>query len=119
VPVNATTRRILGALMTEGRFRRGYLGIAGGHRPLAPRIVDRLGRSSGVGVAEVMPGSPADAAGLRFQDVILDVDGQPLNNAGDLQRLMLSNVIGRSVALRVLRGDQILDLDVTPIELSD
>jgi S1-C subfamily serine protease len=119
VPVNATTRRILGALMTEGRFRRGYLGIAGGHRALAPRIVDRLGRSSGVGVAEVVPGSPAAAAGLRIQDVILDVDGQPLNHAGDLQRLMLNDLIGRPVALRILRGEEILELDVTPIELND
>ncbi len=119
VPINATTRRILGALMTEGRFRRAYLGIAGGHRALSPRIQGRLGRSSGVGVAEVVPGSPAALAGLRVTDVILDVDGHPLEDAGDLQRLMLTDVIGRPIGLRVLRGDQVLDLEVTPIELND
>ena len=96
VPINATTRRILGALMTEGRFRRAYLGIAGGHRALSPRIQGRLGRSSGVGVAEVVPGSPAALAGLRVTDVILDVDGHPLDDAGDLQRLMLNDVIGQA-----------------------
>ena len=119
VPVNATTRRILGALMTEGRFRRAYLGIAGGHRALSPRLNTRLGRSSGVGVAEVVAGSPADQAGVRVQDVILDVDGRPLDSAGDLQRLMLNDVIGRAVVLRILRGDQVLELDVIPIELND
>jgi S1-C subfamily serine protease len=119
VPINATTRRILGALMTEGRFRRAYLGIAGGHRPLAPRLSARLGRGSGVGVAEVVDASPAARAGLRVKDVILEVDGQHLDNAGDLQRLMLGNVIGRTLRLRVLRGDDVLELDVTPVELRD
>ena len=38
VPINTATRRIVGALMTEGRFRRAYLGIAGGPRPLPPRL---------------------------------------------------------------------------------
>ena len=105
--------------MTEGRFRRAYLGIVGGHRALSPRLSTRLGRSSGVGVAEVVVGSPADQAGVRVQDVILDVDGRPLDSAGDLQRLMLNDVIGRAVVLRIVRGDQVLELDVIPIELND
>ncbi len=119
VPINTTTRRILGALMTEGRFRRAYLGIAGGHRALPSRLSARLGRRSGVGVAEVVEGSPAARAGLRVKDVLLDVEGQPLNNAGDLQRLMLGDVIGRRMTLRVLRGDQVIDLEATPVELRD
>jgi S1-C subfamily serine protease len=119
VPINATTRRILGALMTEGRFRRAYLGIAGGHRALPPRLTSRLGRTSGVGVAEVVDGSPAAKAGLRVKDVILEVDGQPLNNAGDLQRIMLGDVIGRPIGLRILRGDEVLELQTTPVELRE
>jgi S1-C subfamily serine protease len=119
VPINATTRRILGALMSEGRFRRAYLGIAGGHRALSPRVGSRVGRTAGVGVAEVVEGSPAARAGLRVKDVLLEVDGQPLNNAGDLQRVMLGDVIGRKIRLRVLRGDQVLELEATPVELRD
>jgi|SRR5579859_1046853 len=119
VPINSTTRRILGALMSEGRFRRAYLGIAGGHRALAPRLTGRVGRTSGVGVAEVMAGSPAAKAGLRVKDVILEVDGQPLDSAGDLQRLMLNDVIGRTIPLRVLRDDQIIELHATPTELEE
>jgi S1-C subfamily serine protease len=119
VPVNSITRRILGALMSEGRFRRAYLGIGGGHRALPPRLTARLGRTAGVGVIEVAPGSPASRAGLRVKDVILDVDGRPLESAGDLQRLMINDVIGRSIQLRVLRDDHLLDLTAVPIELEE
>src|SRR5205809_615092 len=48
IPINSTTRRIVAALMTEGRFRRAYLGLAGGPRPLPPRLAGELGRQSGV-----------------------------------------------------------------------
>src|ERR671923_2536484 len=59
VPINATTRKIIGALMREGRFTRAYLGIAGGSRPLPPRLARELGRAVGVEVVEVVDGSPA------------------------------------------------------------
>jgi S1-C subfamily serine protease len=117
VPINATTRRILGALMSEGRFRRAYLGIVGGHRALPPRLWERVAKA-GVGVTDVMAGSPAATAGIRVKDVLLDIDGQPLTNAGDLQRLMISDAIGRTHRVRVLRDDAVLDLTVTPAELA-
>ena len=56
---------ILAALLSEGRFRRAYLGIAGGPRPLPPRLARELGRETGVEVVEVVEGSPAAAAGRR------------------------------------------------------
>jgi S1-C subfamily serine protease len=117
VPINATTGRIIGALMRDGRVRRAYLGIAGGHRPLPPRLATTFSRRSGVGVAEVMEASPASRAGLRPGDVILDVDGVALDSAGDLQRLMLDDAIGRTVVLRVARDEQVLDLRATLAEL--
>jgi S1-C subfamily serine protease len=119
VPINPTTRRILGALMSEGRFRRAYLGIVGGHRALPPRLTDRVGRAAGVGVTDIMSGSPAAEAGLRVKDVILDVDGQPLENSGDLQRLMISDAIGRSHSVRVLRDDEVIELRVIPALLEE
>src|SRR5918993_500430 len=87
VPINATTRRIIGALMSEGRVRRAYLGIAGGPRPLPPRARAELGQSTAVEVVEVMPGSPADEAGLRPEDLIVSLDGQALDDVTDVQRL--------------------------------
>jgi S1-C subfamily serine protease len=117
VPVNSTTRRIIAALMTEGRFRRAYLGIAGGPRPLPPRIAAELGRSRGVEVVEVVEGSPAHRAGLRPEDLILEVDGLPVEDVGDLQRLMAGEVIGKTVSVRVFRDGQMLSLTAAPAEL--
>ena len=117
VPINATTRTIIGALMSEGRFRRAYLGLVGGHRPLPPRLIETAGRKAGIGINEVVDGSPAAVAGLRPKDIILDVDSTPMDSAGDLQRLMISDAIGRSITLRVVRDDQLIELVVTPAEL--
>lgn len=117
VPVNDATRQIIGALMSEGRFRRAYVGIAGRGRPLAPRHAAALGRTSGLGVADVISGSPAERAGLRPTDVLLELDGVDLNDASDLQKLMIGDAIGRSATLRVLRGDDVLTIAITPAEL--
>ena len=117
VPINSTTRMIVGALMRDGRFRRAYLGIAGGRRPLPPRLATTLDRLGGVGISEVVAGSPAAHGGLRVKDVILDVDGTPLADAGQLQRLMIDTAIGHPLHLRVLRDDLVVDVTVVPSEL--
>ena len=117
VPVNEATRQIVGALMTEGRFRRAYLGIAGGSRPLPPRLARRLGRGSGVEVVQVVEGSPAAEAGLRPEDLVVELDGSPVADVGDIQRLMVVEKIGAPVPVRVLRGGQELELALVPAEL--
>lgn len=117
VPINAATRRIIAALMTEGRFRRAYLGIAHGSRPLPPRMATRLGRTSGVEVVEVVQGSPAAHAGLRPEDLIVEVDGQPVTGVADLQRLMTGELIGSPVAATVVRDGDLLELELVPTEL--
>jgi S1-C subfamily serine protease len=76
VPINDATRKIVGALMTDGRYRRAYLGIAGGQRPLPPAIRGRFGGGDAIEVAEVQPGTPAERAGLRAEDLILSVNGE-------------------------------------------
>jgi S1-C subfamily serine protease len=118
VPVNGFTLGLVGALMRDGRVRRAYLGVVGGSRPLAPRHANLVGQGRGVGVVEVAGGSPAERAGLRPTDTIVSVDGQPVDDAGGLQRLMTAGVIGRSVRLRVLRGDGLVDVDVVAAELT-
>jgi len=118
VPINRTTGRILAALMREGRYRRAYLGIAGGHRPLPPRLAQTLRRRAGVEVVEVVDGSPAAGAGLRRGDVIVELASEPVEGVGDLQRLMAAELIGRPVTVRVLRGGETVNLSVTPSELA-
>ncbi|MEA2447655.1 MAG: hypothetical protein QOK47_1292, partial [Actinomycetota bacterium] len=118
VPINAITRRIIGALMTEGRFRRAFIGIAGGHRPLPPRIAESVGRTHGIEVVEVVDGSPAQAAGLRSEDLILEIDGTPIQDASDLQRQMIDTAIGRTVELKVFRNGTVVTIGAVPVELS-
>jgi S1-C subfamily serine protease len=117
VPINAATRTIVGALMTEGRFRRAYLGIAGGTRPLPPRVSARLRRASGVEVVEVVEGSPAARAGLRPEDLIVELNGVPVQTVDDIQRLMVGELIGAQVHARVLREGSERELDLVPVEL--
>ena len=117
VPINAATRRIVGALMAEGRFRRAYLGIAGGPRPLPPRLARELGRKSGVEIAQVVEGGPADLAGMRSEDLIVELEGTPIETMDDLQRVVVSEVIGRAVRAKVVRGGRERELELVPAEL--
>jgi S1-C subfamily serine protease len=117
VPINDATRKIISALMNEGRVRRAYIGIVGGSRPLPPRIASRLGRDKGIEVVEVVPASPAGRAGLRPEDLIVAVDGEAVGDVGDLQRLMVAERIGQGVEVEVVREGASLKLDLTPREL--
>jgi S1-C subfamily serine protease len=117
VPINDATRKIISALMNEGRVRRAYIGIVGGSRPLPPKIAGRLGREKGIEVVEVVSGSPAGRAGLRAEDLIVAVDGEPMADVGDLQRLMVAERIGQGVQVDVVRDGSFLKLDLIPREL--
>ena len=117
VPITTTTQRIIGALMREGRVRRAYLGVAGAPRPLPPRWAEQLGRSAGMEVIEVVAASPAEAAGIRPGDVIVEVDAHPVQRPGDVQRLLVGAAIERFVVLRVLRGGSLVTLTAIPDEL--
>jgi S1-C subfamily serine protease len=118
VPINDASRTIVAALMSEGRFRRAYLGIAGGTRPLPPRLARELARAAGVEVVEVVEGSPAADAGLRAEDLIVSVDGEPVERVEDVQRLMVHDRIGSAVRLEVIRSGRRLMLELTPVELA-
>ncbi|HEY3920531.1 MAG TPA: trypsin-like peptidase domain-containing protein [Gaiellaceae bacterium] len=117
VPVNDTTRTIVAALMNHGRFRRAYLGFAGGPRPLPPRLARELGQASGVEVVDVMPSSPAATAGLRPEDLIVFVDGAPVAQVDEIQRLLVGDRIGSHVELEVIREGNRVKVGLVPAEL--
>jgi len=118
VPINDTTRRIVSALMHDGRVRRAYLGIAVAPAPVAPVWRSRLGgRSTGLRVASVVAGGPADRAGLRTGDLLLTADGHEVATAQDLQRLMFAEAIGRRLGITVMRNGALVDVIAEPSEL--
>jgi S1-C subfamily serine protease len=117
VPINEATRKIISSLMGDGRVRRAYIGIVGGSRPLPPKVASRVGREQGIEVVEVVEGSPADRAGLRAEDLILAVDGRPVSDVGDLQRLMVAERIGEGLAIELVREGRAMTLDLVPREL--
>jgi serine protease Do len=119
VPINTATRGIIGALMTEGRVRRAYLGIAGGPRPLPPRARAALGNDlrTAVEVVSVVEGSPAERAGLRAEDLIVAVGGEPTPRVDDVQRLMVAELIGAPTPVTIVRGGQLVELELVPEEM--
>ena len=117
VPVNDTTRRIISALMQDGRVRRAYLGLAMVPGPVPANWRERLGRKTGLLVAQVVAGGPADRAGLRGGDLLLTVAGKPVAVSQDLQRLMFSEAIGQPLAITVMRNGALVDVIAEPSEL--
>jgi S1-C subfamily serine protease len=118
VPINATTLAIVAALMRQGRVRRAFLGVAGRAQPLSARLTAQLGRGRGLRVVEVVPGSAAAVAGLRPGDVIVELDSHPVQTAGDVQRLMMAEVVDRFMVLRVVRDGEVRTVTAIPAELS-
>lgn len=119
VPVNATTRGIIATLAAHGRVRRAWLGIVGAQAPLPPPLVERLGRPSGLHVADVVAGSPAAVAGLRRGDVVVAVDGRTVATTTEVQRLMVEGAIGARIEVTVWRNGALVDVVAEPAELAD
>jgi S1-C subfamily serine protease len=124
VPVNATTRRIIYALMHDGRVRRAFLGLVTAPAPLPSPWAERTGQRSALRVVEVVQASPAEASGLRAGDLVLAVNGTPLGDAQSLQRLLLDDAIGTRTEITVLRrgvlgNGALVDVVARPTELVD
>jgi serine protease Do len=100
-------------VLEHGRPKTGFLGIAGQPVRLPERQREASGRDRALLVVDVNPGGPAEAAGVIVGDVIFDVDTKPVGSTDDLLSLLTAERVGRSVAMRVLRGGVVTDLTVT------
>jgi S1-C subfamily serine protease len=114
VPLDATTMSIIGALVAHGRVDRAELGLSGGGRALPPRVADQLGRRRGVEVTGVVAGGPAARAGVRPEDIVVALDGQPVEAISDLQRMLTGDRAGRPMEAQLVRGGEILGVAVVP-----
>ncbi|MGO4784436.1 S1C family serine protease [Cryobacterium sp. W22_MBD10_FK3] len=119
IPINVTTRAIITALMTRGRIRRAWLGIAGARVPLSPELAARIGSPTGLQVAAVAPGSPAELAGLHRGDIVVALAGQAVVTATAVQQLMVEDAIDRPIEITVWRNGALVDAITTPRELQE
>jgi S1-C subfamily serine protease len=117
VPINDATRAIISSLIRDGRVRRAVFGAAVAPRPLPRSIAARIGRRAAVQVMQIVPDGPADRGGLVQGDLLVSLDGEPLGDATDLQRLMTPERIGRQVPAVVVRGGRPRTLELTLDEL--
>jgi S1-C subfamily serine protease len=118
VPMNDTSRRIIASLVEDGRVRRAYLGLVSTPAPLPAALAERTGRRRGLRIIDVVPGAPADRAGLKAGDLVLEADRRPVADAQSLQRLLFAEAIGRPLAMTVYRRGAMVDVITSPTELS-
>lgn len=118
VPAN-TARWVASQLMTEGRIRRAYIGLAGQNIILPQGIVhvDKVPVESGVHVASLEENSPAYLGGIREGDVIIAVNGQIAKSMDDLHRFLTKDKIGERIRLILIRQFEKIVLDVVPEEV--
>ncbi|HYD40289.1 MAG TPA: S1C family serine protease [Anaeromyxobacter sp.] len=109
----ATLRRVVKSLLAHGEIRRGYLGIATHPVALPPEARAQTGEELALLVARVEPDSPAARAGILLGDAILAVGEERLQDPGELWALLAEDRIGEAVTLRVLRGGEPRDVQVT------
>ncbi|HWR72381.1 MAG TPA: Do family serine endopeptidase [Nitrospirota bacterium] len=104
IPINMA-RKVMDDLVKKGKVTRGWLGV--GVQPLTPELAKSFGVSGeGVLVNQVMPKSPAEAAGLKVGDLILSVEGKPIKDPRELQRIIAEADIGKTLSLNILREKQ-------------
>lgn len=117
IPIN-TAQWVAGELMREGRVRRAWLGIAVHPVALAPEVVVRWGipERTGVRIVQVVPGGPADRAGLARGDVIIGLGDTPIPSVDAVHRLLTRNAIGKRMPVAILREGELFRTTVVPIE---
>lgn len=112
VPV-PTLRRVVETLLAHGRVRRGYLGVGAQPVRLPAVLGQQLGQETGLLLASVEPGGPAEEGGLLLGDTIISLDGQPVRHMDDLLALLSEDRVGAEVPVRIVRGGQVQELTVT------
>jgi S1-C subfamily serine protease len=116
---SSTARYVVTMLITEGRVRRGYLGMGGLVVNLPLRVINylRLSSKSGILVQHIEPNSPAHRSNLLMGDIILGLNNQAVSDINDLHRLLDEKSVGKSAVLEILRKGKRMTLTVIPEEL--
>ncbi|HYR04006.1 MAG TPA: trypsin-like peptidase domain-containing protein [Nitrososphaerales archaeon] len=115
VPVN-TIAKVVKRLAEGKPFKRAYLGIVSNPVALPAEVSSdqRVGQETGVMVLSIEDGTPAKKSGLAFGDVILKFNGKSVSNSEDLTSFLGEEAIGKQAKLAVLRGGNVVELEITP-----
>lgn len=113
-----TAKYVAAWLIKDGKIRRSYIGVGGQNVPLHRRLVRhyQLAAATGVLVIALAPDSPAQQAGLREGDVMVEFNGQPIPSIDALHKFLTGDQIGVPSRLTVIRGTEKMDLPITPRE---
>jgi len=116
IPVNMA-KEIVPQLEENGRVTRGWLGV--GIQKITPELAKSFGLKDEKGalVSQVVKGGPADKAGIETGDVIVEFDGKKVSDMNDLPRVVASTPVGKTVAVKVLRGGNVVDREVKIAEM--
>jgi S1-C subfamily serine protease len=111
-----TAQYVAARLIRDGRIVRAYVGLAGMTVPLHRRLVRfyHLASETGVMVASIEPGSPADKAGLKERDILVSYGAHQVNAIDDLYRLLSEDQVGQASQLTVIRGTERMTLEIVP-----
>ena len=116
IPVNMA-KEIVPQLEENGHVTRGWLGV--GIQKITPELAKSFGLKDEKGalVSQVVKGGPADKAGIETGDVIVEFDGKKVSDMNDLPRVVASTPVGKTVAVKVLRGGNWVDREVKIAEM--
>jgi S1-C subfamily serine protease len=109
----ATLARVADALVSDGRMKRGYLGVSTQRVKLPNDLREQLGQKSGLLIVSAEPDSPASAAGLTLGDTIVTLDGEKVRDHDDLLALLSGDRVGTAVPVGILRGGQVQQMQIT------
>ncbi len=117
IGINAA-KHILPQLMQHGRVVRGYLGLHGRTVPLAASLAREYGlqQATAVEVLAVDPGTPADAAGIDSEDLIVSLGGRPVTSVDDLHKLLAELPVHEATSIVLLRDERRLERSISPDE---
>src|SRR5262249_34379237 len=109
-----TASFVLGELVRHGRVRRAFIGVAA-QTVAIPRRLGRAAETGALGalIATIEPASPAHKGGILARDILVALDGEPVEGVDDLMRRLNADKIDRQVTLSVVRGGKRIDVKVT------
>jgi S1-C subfamily serine protease len=112
IPV-AAAEKVVQPLLAHGRLKRGFLGLTSQVVPLPKPIAEAAGQETGLLVARVAGGTPAEAGGVLIGDIVIGLGGQAVRDTDELQRLLGPDRVGQATPLRIIRGGELREISVT------